>query len=98
MRDTGNDLIACKGRCTRSIQVKTRWSRDLLPWQAPERTVDLLALAALVKEGDTLRLDKCALYLVPVDEIEVARGSPEEFRIGHEVVEKCFRACSTCGR
>ena len=66
LRDSGNDLIALRGRAVRSIQVKSSL-RNPAKWVRPaeEREYDLVALVALDGEDRRLDLDKSVIYLVP---------------------------------
>ena len=71
LKDSGNDLIAAKGRAIRAIQVKTttdrrpRIDRGSLP-----DLYDILALVQLAEGSPRLRLDACRIFLLSRAEVQ----------------------------
>ena len=94
LRDSGNDLIALRGRAVRSIQVKSS-QRDPARWGRPddEREYDLLALVALEGENNELWLDESVGYLVPKSELP-DHGLPDldRFALTGDLVDELFDA------
>lgn len=89
LKDSGNDLIAIKGRVFKAIQVKTTTGEDVR-CEAPDRSFHLLGLVRLEGEGDTLYLDRCDVYLIPKDEVEAARRTLERYRLDAALVDRLF--------
>ena len=102
LKDTGNDLIAIRGKEIRAIQIKTttetarfRLNRRKLPAR-----YHALALVQLVGEKLNLHLDDCCIYLLPKSEVKKGTYSLEELephKLSAAVVDKLFGAESTTG-
>jgi hypothetical protein len=72
LKDSGNDLIAIRGKEFRAIQVKA--TRDVKGFsfknkELRERLYDVLALVQIVGEGSSLWLDECPIYLIPKEAV-----------------------------
>ena len=97
IKDTGNDLIAIIGQSFRAIQVKTtkifpvKISKAKLP-----NFYHVLAIVVLDQEIDppqTIKIDKCALYLIKSDEVEYGTYSKtklERFKIDENRITAIF--------
>jgi hypothetical protein len=98
LKDSGNDLIAVKGKEFRAIQVKA--TRDANGFgfnnkELKERLYDVLALVQLVGEGSGLWLDECRVFLIPKDAVLKGHyGAKElaEFELNHALVDSLFAA------
>ncbi len=72
LKDSGNDLIAIRGKQFRAIQVKATTDASSFVFnnkELKERLYDVLALVQIVGEGPTLRLDECRIYLIPKEAV-----------------------------
>ena len=89
LKDSGNDLIAVKGRVIKAIQVKTT-TTSRFDTKRPEY-YDLAALVALRGEGRELDLEKTQVFLVPK---EVDRDTPPsqlaEWTLTADLVQRLF--------
>lgn len=65
IKDSGNDLIALKGRTIKLIQVKTTAEGVFPKKPGKKRIYDLLAIVDLAGYDTHLNLDKSSIYLVP---------------------------------
>ena len=66
LKDSGNDLVALRGRVIKTIQVKTRTSTRFELDDLPE-FYDFAALVHLCRKGNDLALDASRIYLVPAE-------------------------------
>ena len=90
LKDSGNDLIAVKGRVIRAIQVKTTSEGGKFGRTRPEH-YDLVAFVELRGAGREVNLEDSALYLMPRErDKRRARVESEEWRIGAELIERLF--------
>ena len=90
LKDSGNDLIAVKGRVIRAIQVKTTCEGGKFGRTRPEH-YDLVAFVELRGAGREVNLEDSALYLMPRErDKRRARVESEEWRIGAELIERLF--------
>ena len=92
LKDSGNDLIACRGTSIRAVQVKTT-TNDVPPWPSNNRLYHLLAVVRLRGSGDELFLDHTDIFLVPKPAIAgLARTwvALENFRLDVAQVEAAF--------
>ena len=66
--DSGNDLIALKGRVIKSIQVKTR-KFETQNWniRSTDRDYDIIALVELAQNSE--KLDEAKIYLLSKDDL-----------------------------
>src|SRR5258705_12780947 len=64
IKDSGNDLIALRGRVVRAIQVKTV-SGSAYGVQNLPKFYDILAVIWLAGDGATLHLDESRIFLIP---------------------------------
>jgi hypothetical protein len=87
LKDSGNDLIAVRGKHFRAIQVKATRDGDNFDFNHKElkkKQYHLLALVQIVGEGSNLRLDECRIYLIPKDAVLKGYYNPEELT-AHEL-------------
>lgn len=66
--DSGNDLVALRGKKCQTVQVKTqRKTSQSIRVSAKDmrREFDILALVRLVGENRNVYLDECKVYLIP---------------------------------
>jgi hypothetical protein len=93
LRDSGDDLIAIRGRVVKSIQVRSAWGRRPAP--PTYRTVceyDGVAFVRLAGEPTLFRLDESSVYLVPkgrIGELQ-GRGRIEQCRLNAQTVDALF--------
>jgi hypothetical protein len=92
LKDSGNDLIAMKGRSIKACQVKTT-AGDRIDLRRLPKLYDLLVAVHLVGEGPHLYLDQCGIYLIPAQQIQ--QGSYqfidlEEFKLSEAIVNRYF--------
>lgn len=87
IKDSGNDLIALKGRCCRAIQVKTTAFEDPVRIENPDREYDILALVLLDpgRDGMNVSLDNCGVFLIPKGNVKTY------YRLKDVVVAKLIR-------
>lgn len=64
LRDSGNDLVALRGRVVKTIQVKTA-TQNLPRWPEDHKLYDLLAVVKLDGEGNEVNLEQSKIYLIP---------------------------------
>jgi hypothetical protein len=92
LKDSGNDLIALKGRVVKSIQVKTRTSGQFDKNNLPE-IYDILALVHLAGGDHKIELDRSKVYLVPSKEVPNIRFDSEtlsNYEVSLEWVNSLF--------
>ena len=70
IKDSGNDLIAVKGREFRAIQVKTTADPHQIRIRNLPDMYHLLALVFLSGDGRNIALDHSGVYLLKHDEVE----------------------------
>lgn len=91
IKDSGNDLIAIKGRRVAFIQVKTTKRNRIPEWPRADKVYDYVALVKLADDGQRFELDRSQIYLVPQS---MARGttwsSLEAFKLSPRTVEAMF--------
>jgi hypothetical protein len=98
LKDSGNDLIAIKGKQFRAVQVKATRDANSFTFknkELKERLYDVLALVQIVGEGQTLRLDECRIYLIPKEAVRKGYyGAKElaEHELNRNVVNALFAA------
>jgi hypothetical protein len=96
LKDSGNDLIAVRGKQFRSVQVKTTANGDIFEFnhkELKEKLYDILALVQLVGEGPNLRLDECGVYLIPKAIVQKGYYTTEELaehKMCPDVVDALF--------
>lgn len=93
LKDTGNDLIAIRGKAKRAIQIKTTACADSVRIRALPALYDALALVQIVGEGSELRLDDSCIYLLPKSEVKKGTYSIKELKLhklSTDVVDKVF--------
>jgi hypothetical protein len=92
IKDSGNDLVALKGRQIRLIQVKST-KNDIFPKLPGARKIyDLLAIVVLKGHDRTLFLDESKIYLIKkahVSKIPRSLDQLDAFEI-ERVVDGCF--------
>ena len=65
LKDSGNDLVALKGRQIKLIQVKTTTSAIFPKLPGKKKIYDLLAIVDLRGYDQTLDLESTNIYLIP---------------------------------
>lgn len=86
LRDTGNDLIALRNRCVKSISVRTT---RVDTYNRPDegRIYDLLAVVALKPKDCHALLDQTVIFLLPAAEA-AKRPNTLKALVGYELTEK----------
>jgi len=69
IKDSGNDLVALKGRQIKLIQVKTTANGIFPKLPGKKKIYDLLAIVDLRGYDQTLNLEKTNIYLIPKGEL-----------------------------
>lgn len=92
LKDSGNDLIAARGRALRAISVRSTVGKTFNK-PPKERLYDILAVVAFSVHHSYLSLDKSLLFLVPYE--AVARypnrlAAIREFLICQKLVDAFF--------
>lgn len=95
LRDSGNDLIALRGRVGRTIQVKTSFTGKIgISKKKMARTFDLLALVSLIGDGNHLDLGATRVYLLWKQEWGQRRVRSFEslapYQLDSDRVQRCF--------
>ena len=72
IKDTGNDLVAFRGRAVRTLQVKTSANRVSRDRRLPQH-YDILALVFLRSTDGVVALDSSRVFLVPRSSVNGAR-------------------------
>ena len=99
IKDTGNDLIAVKGREFRAISVKTTKSTSGR-FHKPRRARRYHVLAVVHLEGDRrdVFLDRSKVYLIPQKEVAAAPARCDllgQYTFSEELVRKLFGVGTT---
>lgn len=92
IKDSGNDLVALKGRQIRLIQVKTTATDTFPKLPGKMKIYDLLAIVDLRGYDRTLRLDETRIFLIrkeDLSKINKRLGSLEAYAID-KVADKYF--------
>lgn len=93
LADTGNDLVAFKGRQCRTIQVKTTKKDEPYP-EKSGRDYDLAAFVLLKTHNGIFSADRSEIFLVPHADVATfhhASTNREPFRLTFEHVSAIFR-------
>jgi len=69
IKDSGNDLLAVKGRQFRFVQVKTTTKSKFPNLPNNKKLYDLLAIVDLCEYNTKLKLDKSIIYLIKRDDL-----------------------------
>lgn len=69
IRDSGNDLVALKGRHIKLIQVKTTASGSFPKLPGKKKIYDYLAIVDLSGYDHTLNLDDTNIFLIPKNDL-----------------------------
>ena len=69
LKDSGNDLIAIRGKAFRAIQVKTTTGNSFNKNELPE-LYHILAVVQLFADETRLLLDKSCIFLIPYERIQ----------------------------
>jgi hypothetical protein len=96
LKDSGNDLIAVRGKQFRAIQVKA--TRDAKSFafdnkELKDRSYHILALVQLTGENSRLDLDDCHIYLMPKEAVGKGYYNAEklaEFELNGWLVDALF--------
>ena len=93
LKDSGNDLIAVRGRTIKAIQVKTT-AKINGKFQIPkDRLYHILACVKLDGAGNDLSLDASEVYLIDREAIAtnaVKTNCLDNYRISQELVDRLF--------
>jgi hypothetical protein len=92
IKDSGNDLIAVKGKAFRAIQVKTT-TRDIYSKANLPDLYHILAVVHLVGDGKLIFLDKSHVFLIPKEDVEglsIDVGRLEKYIVSEELVGRLF--------
>jgi hypothetical protein len=92
IKDSGNDLVALKGRQIRLIQVRTTANNKFPKLPGKKKIYDLLAIVDLRGCDQTLKLDDSNIFLIPKDAlstIERKLDKLDDYKL-EKVVEKYF--------
>ena len=92
LKDSGNDLIAIKGRSFRTIQVKTTTTGS---FNKPSngKNYEILAVVHLRGNDRILDLDETIIYLIPKSEVEQNAANVRnlhDYAMSEELMEKLF--------
>jgi hypothetical protein len=96
LKDSGNDLIAIRGKQFRAIQVKATNDANNFAFnhkELKEKLYDVLALVQIIGEGPNLRLDECRIYLIPKDAVLKGHYKPMElaqYELSRPTVDALF--------
>lgn len=96
LKDSGNDLIAIKGKSFRAIQVKTT-ARGNFKRPESSRLFHILAVVHLDYDVNMVHLDSSSIFLIPRDQIAAVSTrikDLEAFRMTPDHVKKLFEASS----
>jgi len=69
IKDSGNDLVALKGRNIKLVQVKTTATSTFPKLPGKKKIYDLLAIVELTGFDKTLMLDNAEIYLIPISDV-----------------------------
>lgn len=92
IKDSGNDLIAIKGKAFRATQVKTT-TRDTYSKANLPELYHILAVVHLVGNGKLIFLDKSRVFLIPKEDVD---GLPtdvdrlKKYILTEELVDRLF--------
>lgn len=95
IKDSGNDLIAIKGDCFRSIQVKTT-AKDLAAIRRLPLKWHMLGIVFLSGEDKEIYLDNSVIKIIPRNVYEVnpvkvlSKYEYEEFNISEGLINALF--------
>ena len=98
LKDSGNDLVALKGFCVQTIQVKTTSVGDLPAWPAADKQYHLLAVVKLSGFDTTLELDKTEIFLLPKDSLSSLKrswSSLQKFCLSPSLIDQYFSRHNT---
>lgn len=86
LKDTGNDLIALRNRCVKSISVRTT-TIDKYTRPKKKRIYDLLAVVALSTKNGHALLDESVVFILPAAEA-AKRPNNVNALAGYELTKK----------
>lgn len=92
LKDSGNDLVALKGRQIRLIQVRTTAKGNFPKLPGKKKIYDLLAIVDLQGFDRTVNLDRSNIFLIPKDDLpNIGRnfGVLGTYKL-ENVVDDCF--------
>jgi hypothetical protein len=93
LKDSGNDLIAVRGKTFKAIQIKTTSKANGWPRAPRGRLYDIFALVRLQGEGSELSLDTSDIYLIDRLLIErrcIDRKHFDTYKISQQLVDAFF--------
>lgn len=92
LKDSGNDLIAIKGRCVKFVQVKTTTNNGYNLRNLKNKIFDILALVKLSEKNNELQLDKSEIYLLGENELIINNNDnytlPKNWKKNHKLDRK----------
>jgi len=94
IKDSGNDLIAVRGKTFRATQVKTTTGSTYSKANLPD-LYNILAVVHLVGSGKVVFLDKSRVFLIPkedVDGLSTHVDRLEKYKLTKELVDKLFQS------
>src|SRR3546814_14802490 len=92
IKDTGNDLVAFRGRAVRTIQVKTATNRVSRDRRLPKH-YDVLAFVLLHSTDGIVALASSRIFLVPRASVGTKRHVSSLRSEGRRVVKECVSSC-----
>jgi hypothetical protein len=93
IKDSGNDLVAFRGRTVRTLQVKTSANRISTDRRLPKH-YDILALVFLRSANGVVALDSSRIFLVPGASVQGTRrnlASLTQYELLHDNVDQSMR-------
>lgn len=94
IKDSGNDLVALKGRVVKLIQVKTTATEKFPKKPGKSKIYDYLAIVRLRGEDNELNLNDSIINLIPKKDvlgISASFNGLEKYEISRMVVEVAFK-------
>ena len=76
VKDSGNDLVALRGRQVKLIQVRTTTKKTFPRLPAKKKIYDLLAVVYLDGHDKTLNLDRTDIFLIPKADLSAVPRTP----------------------
>jgi hypothetical protein len=92
IKDSGNDLIAIKGKTFRATQVKTTTGDTYSKANLPE-LYHILAVVHLVGDGKLISLDESRVFLIPKEEVDGLSTYVDRLKkyiLSEELVDRLF--------
>ena len=94
IKDSGNDLIALKGKVCKLLQIKTT-TRERFVIPDEKIIYDILAVVHLEGKGTTIFLDMSSVFLLPKEKVSgiTPRNIDKlhDFKLDEKIIRKLFR-------